>query len=201
MKGFFKKKKKAASKKKARVVEAVNLPVLHITDILLVETGNLLASFAATKRSEGIVYWFGLELEEISVVTSLIVPNADTSWGCISTSPEANAEVLSLIVGTPLVLLGQAHSHPGNKVRHSDIDNRQTFARFEGAISVVVPYFAKKGVKLRRCGIHRHTGGSFEIISPKQLAKHIVVIPGKADLRRSLKSVAESENTKEKSHQ
>ncbi len=201
MKRFFRKKKKIASKKKVQIIKEANLPVLHITDTLLLETENLLASFAATEGSEGIVYWFGLELEEISVVTSLIVPDADTSWGCISTSPEANAEALSLIIGTPLVLLGQAHSHPRNKVRHSDIDNRQTFARFEGAISVVVPYFAKKGVNLRRCGIHRHTGGSFEVISSKQLAKHIIVIPGKADLRRSSALITKLENTEENLHQ
>lgn len=195
MKKRFGKNKRATKKTASQINrEVASLPVLHITDTLLQETGKLLASFAENKRSEGVVYWFGLELGETSVVTSLIVPDADTSWGCISTSPEANAEALNLIIGTPLVLLGQAHSHPGNKVRHSDVDNRQTFASFEGAISVVVPYFAKKGVNLRRCGIHRHAGGSFKVISPKRLEKHIVVIPGKADLRRSSKRIAESEN-------
>lgn len=184
MKRFFRKNKHNTLAETPKPVEEKSLPVLHITDALLFETGNLLASFAEKKRSEGIVYWFGLELDDVSVVTSLIVPEADTSWGCIRTSPEANAEVLNLIVGTPLVLLGQAHSHPSNKVRHSDIDDRQTFASFEGAISVVVPYFGKKGINLRRCGIHRHTGGSFKVISPKQIEKHILVIPGKADLRR-----------------
>jgi proteasome lid subunit RPN8/RPN11 len=198
MKKLLRRNKKAADDKNSQTREEANLPVLHITDALLAETGNLLASFAEKKRSEGVVYWFGLELEEISVVTSLIVPDADTSWGCILTSPEANAEVLSLIVGTPLVLLGQVHSHPGNKVRHSDIDNRQTFASFEGAISVVIPYFGKKGINLRRCGIHRHIGGGFKVISHKQLEKHIVVIPGKADLRRNSEPITELENTEEK---
>ena len=161
-----------------------SLPVLHITDTLLAETGRLIASFAADRDSEGVVYWFGFELGDKSVVTTLIVPDADTSHGCISTSPEVNAEVLSRIVGTPLALLGQAHSHPGNKVRHSWVDDRDTFARFDGAISVVVPYFARRGINLRRCGVHRHLGGAFHLVNNKQLDRHIVVIPGHADLRR-----------------
>lgn len=87
-----------------------SLPVLYITDTLLAETGRLIASFAAHRDSEGVVYWFGFEFGDKSVVTTLIVPDADTTHGCISTSPEVNAEVLSHIVGTPLALLGQARA-------------------------------------------------------------------------------------------
>lgn len=69
-------------------------------------------------------------------------------------------------------------------MRHSWIDDRDTFARFDGAISVVVPYFARRGINLRRCGVHRHVGGAFNLVNNKQLDKRIVVIPGHADLRR-----------------
>jgi hypothetical protein len=159
------------------------LPVVHISDTLLSETGRLIASFAEGRDSEGLVYWFGFEFGDKVVVTTLIVPNADTTYGCISTTPEANGEALGVIVGTPLVLLGQAHSHPGNGVRHSPFDDRETFARFDGAISVVIPYYARRGVNLHRCGVHRHISGAFQLINNKQLDEHIVVVPGQADLR------------------
>lgn len=160
-------------------------PVLYVTDTLLTETGNLIESFACERESEGIVYWFGFEFGSKSIVTTLIVPDADTSRGDIVTSPEANAEALGVIVGTPLVLLGQVHSHPGRGVRHSSTDDRETFARFEHAISIVVPYFARHGIDLRRCGVHRHTNGVFELVSHKELERHVIVIPGHADLRRA----------------
>lgn len=163
--------------------ECPPLSVIYITDVLLGATGELLASFACDHDSEGIVYWFGLELGLRSVVTTLVVPNADTSMGCIATSPEANAEALSVIIGTPLVLLGQAHSHPRNKVRHSWFDNQYTFARFDGAISVVVPYFARRGINLRRCGVHRHIDGAYRLVKSTELYKNLVVIPGRADFR------------------
>lgn len=162
------------------------LPVLHITDTLLYETGRLISSFAEDRDSEGVVYWFGLEIGDKAVVTTLIVPDADTSRGCISTTPEVNAEALSVIVGTPLVLLGQAHSHPGTGVRHSPVDDSETFARFEGAISIVVPHYARRGVNLHHCGVHRHIEGTFQLINNKQLDEHIVVVPGRADLRRRM---------------
>lgn len=171
----------------ARHAEGLPLTTIYITDTLLESTGQLLASFARDRESEGIVYWFGFEFGRQSIVTTLVVPDAETSLGCISTSPEVNAQALSLVVGTPLILIGQAHSHPSHRVRHSWVDDHQTFARFDGAISIVVPYFARRGVNLYRCGVHRHIDGSFKVIKRADLNHHLVVIPGKADFRCAIK--------------
>jgi hypothetical protein len=156
----------------------------YISDTLLVRTADLLASFAKPDRSEGIVYWFGFSHELRSVVTTLIVPNAESNGGCISTSSRANAEAVMSVFGTPLVLIGQAHSHPGMEVGHSDVDDRQTFPRFEGAISVVVPHFAKKGIQLEACGVHRFIEGKYRVLKEKDVSDHLVVVPGERDFRR-----------------
>ena len=159
-----------------------NLPVIYISDQLAQQTADLLDSFALCTPSEGVVYWFGLEFGDRAVVTTLAVPDADTTGGTISTSAESNADVVSRMVDTPLVYLGQAHSHPGWRVTHSSVDDRETFARFDGAISVVVPWFGRYGFKLEQCGIHRHMGGHFcAIQDPKN---HLRLIPGTIDLRR-----------------
>jgi len=160
------------------------MPEVLITRTLLDRTAELLASFAEQRQAEGVVYWFGIEFGASAVVTTLVVPNADTRWGCVRTSPEANAEALSAIVGTPLVLIGQAHSHPANGVRHSRVDDQETFARFDGAVSVVVPYFGRRGLNLRRCGVHRHGGGEFSVVPPSQVEQHIRVLPGEEDFRQ-----------------
>lgn len=161
-----------------------DLSTIYISDQLLERSADLLASFAFPEPSEGIVYLFGLHLDHRSVVTTLMVPNADTHWGCISTSANANAEVLRSIVGTPLVLIGQVHSHPGRWVRHSDVDDRQTFPRFDGAISVVVPHFARRGLDLRRCGVHRFVDGVYRKLRTREVHQHLVVIPAERDFRK-----------------
>jgi hypothetical protein len=165
---------------------SASLPVVFVTQTLLDRTGEILASFAESRKSEGVVYWFGFEWGSNSIVTTLVVPNADTKWGCVSTTPEANAEALCVVIRTPLMLLGQAHSHPAHRVRHSPIDDRETFARFDGAISIVVPFFGQRGVKLRRCGVHRHIDGAFRVIQPSKIDDHVRVLPGEADLRQKL---------------
>lgn len=160
-------------------------PVVYIAEPLLALTGAILVSFAdRADDSEGIVYWFGLELGERAVVTSLVVPDADTSFGDVVTSPAANAEALGAIVATPLVLLGQAHSHPRGNVRHSTVDDRETFAQFPGALSVVVPCFGRRGVELGNCGVHRHLDGRYRRIASSKVAAHLRVLPGLRDYRR-----------------
>jgi len=161
-----------------------NHPVVYIPAALLVQTGDLLASFAVDRPAEGVVYWFGLEFQGSAIVTTLVVPDADTSAGHVRTSAAANAEALGTVVGTPLVLLGQAHSHPRANVRHSVVDDRETFAQFPGALSVVVPFFGRQGVEFLQCGVHRHLRGKYELIRPAEVDQHLQVLPGIVDLRR-----------------
>lgn len=163
---------------------------VYITDVLWERSRRLLNSFAAvgSEATEGIVYWFGFETADVGIVTTLLVPDATASWGCISTSAEANAEVLMSVVGTPLVLIGQAHSHPGSDVSHSPIDDRQTFPRFDGAISVVVPHFARNVVGLQECGVHRFVDGAYKNVPPSENEDHLVVLLGERNFRKQSKS-------------
>jgi len=158
-------------------------PVIYIGETLLLQTGELLASFAETRPSEGVVYWFGLELGKRATVTTLVVPNARTTEGSVETSAAANAEAQRAIIGTPLVLLGQAHSHATWHVEHSVVDDEKTFARFDGALSLVVPYYARYGLDLDSCGLYRHVGGAFRKVPHASYCEHLVVLPGIRDYR------------------
>jgi hypothetical protein len=161
------------------------LPLIYITQTSLMETARALAGFAKGVDSEGVVYWFGVQAGEREVVTTLVVPDADTSRGHVRTSAAANAEAMSVMVNTPLVLLGQAHSHPSKNVDHSPTDDRDTFAQFPGALSVVVPFFGRRGLNLDQCGIYRHFDGKYHRIRRASVDHHIRVIPGFADFRNA----------------
>lgn len=156
-------------------------PIVHITHELAQQTASLLNSFALQRPSEGVVYWFGIESADKSVVTTLIVPDADTRDGCVHTSVESNAAAVGAIVGTPLVFIGQAHSHPGRHVSHSIVDDEESFARFDGSISVVVPWFGRYGLRISDCAVHRHTDGRF--VRVRDIAAHLRILPGLVDLR------------------
>ena len=160
-----------------------DMPIVYVTDTILNQTARFLASFAEVVDAEGIVYWFGVESGLKAIVTTVIVPAADTRRGNIVTSPAANADAVRVTVDTPLVLVGQVHSHPSRYVDHSGVDDRDTFAQFPGAFSVVVPHFARRGVDLAACGVHRHLEGRFRRLGNEDLDAHLRVLPGSVDLR------------------
>jgi hypothetical protein len=157
------------------------LPLVYISEDLAQRTASLLDSFAQCRPSEGVVYWFGIDEGHAAVVTTLIVPDADTTDGVIRTSASANADAIGVIVGSSLVYLGQAHSHPGANVGHSHVDDRETFARCDGILSIVVPWFGRYGFNLAECGVHRHIDGRFRRVN--NVDAHIRTVPGLTDLR------------------
>lgn len=155
-------------------------PVVYITDELARRTAALLGSFASRRPSEGVVYWFGIEAPLAAAITTLIVPDADTRDGSVRTSVHANAKAIAVITDTPLVYLSQAHSHPGRNVSHSYVDDHETFATFDGAISVVVPWFGRYGVKIQECAFYRHLDGKF-----RQIEDVGIPLSNSSSLRRS----------------
>ena len=163
--------------------------LVYIPASLLEATGQLLASFAVERPSEGVVYWFGFETPMHAIITSLVVPDADTQHGNVVTSAAANAEALSAIVDTPLVLIGQAHSHPGASVQHSRVDDRDTFAQSPGALSVVVPRFCQTSDRAGPVELRAYTRHVSEYryvrIPAQQISLHLRVLPGIVDFRRA----------------
>ena len=161
----------------------MTLPIILLPELLLEKTWRLLRSFCRQTDNEGVVYWFGVEQGDSGVVTTLIVPDAETSRGRIRTSAAANAEVVEATIGTPLILLGQAHSHPGRMVQHSVTDDREAFASFPGMLSVVMPHYARGAPDLRKCGIHRILERRFVLLAREEVERHLRLLPSVRDLR------------------
>lgn len=155
----------------------VRLPV----DLAL-RTHALLQTFVDT---EGLVYWAGVSDGRGGTITTLVVPESDAYYARIQTSIVANGEVIDTLSRYGIVLLGQAHSHPpGAPARHSEGDDVLTFSPFEGAISVVVPDFARGDCDPRTWGVHRYLHGAYRFIPAEHRLEHLNVLPTEVDHRR-----------------
>lgn len=73
---------------------------------------------------------------------------------------------LAATLGPNETFVARIHSHPGEAF-HSSTDDRNPVITFEGAISIVVPYF---GLGLRHgldaCAVLRLTGGAWQDLPP-----------------------------------
>lgn len=149
-------------------------------------TAELIASFGyLNDPHEGIAYLAGQPGADWSIVTTVIVPDAQHTRGSYRTSSLSNAQVIKTINDLGLQIIAQVHGHPADWVGHSEEDNRGAFMPFEGFFSIVLPRYGQQGMMpLEKCGIHRFNGRQFVQLTAEDIWRGFSIIPGKIDLRR-----------------
>ncbi|MEQ8719628.1 MAG: hypothetical protein RLO52_22060 [Sandaracinaceae bacterium] len=159
-------------------------PTLHLSQAAVLETERLLRTYGGGDEHEGIVFLGGLETAHGAVGMTALSPRAVTTYGSFSTDTEANTDVVIELARAGLTLVGQVHSHPGRWVDHSDGDDEGALVRFEGYWSLVVPEFAREGMRpLGRCGVHVFRGGEFRRLTPEAVGARLQLVPAAIDLR------------------
>jgi proteasome lid subunit RPN8/RPN11 len=154
------------------------------TGLLDHTTAVLRASGGDQEAHEGIAYWAGHRAGDDAFVTTCIAPAATTTWGSFDTSARANARVVMYLANAGLELIGQVHSHPGRSVEHSDGDDERALMPYEGFLSIVVPYYASRGMRpLTTCGIHVFENSRFRRLGPSDVEARFRVVDDFADLR------------------
>ena len=84
-----------------------------------------------------------------------------------------------------LALLGQVHSHPGAFVDHSAGDNERALMPYDGFLSIVVPYYARRGMQpLTVCGVHVFENSRFRRIQDSEIEARFRIVAEFTDLRK-----------------
>jgi hypothetical protein len=151
-------------------------------------TVNILREYGARNPSaEGLVYWSGTIRNNKCLVVSAVAPKVQATRHAINTTHESNAMFVEYIREHKLQYISQVHSHPGEWVDHSDVDNTKAAFRSEGLVSIVVPSFGKIGMlPFTKCGVHRYMKGNFSRLGNSYIKKHFKLI-GDASIKPLLK--------------
>jgi hypothetical protein len=153
-------------------------PVVIIPDYIRSATEAYLHRESTNKWSEAVAYWAGSKSVTEHVVTTLLLPKAQTSWGSFEVSRTANAEVVSVLSKSKLKLIAQVHTHPGEWVEHSQGDEVGATMAHENFLSIVVPTYGVGGMRaLTECGVHRFENGAFRQLGPEEVAATMWWIP------------------------
>lgn len=127
-----------------------------IPEAVLVETRELLQERGAL-GVEGVVLWVGCVLSaETAEVSLAFMPPQVAYQSSDGLAVEVPQDALSeLIAALPddVFVLARVHSHPGEPF-HSPLDDTNMLIAHEGAVSVVVPDFARDPINLERCSVN-----------------------------------------------
>jgi len=154
---------------------------------LIEKTRAALVSFAlaglADGGHEGIVFWAGLQAKELTAFSTVIVPEADHSYGRVHVTEAAYGRAVQAAKNAGLALLAQAHSHPGSDTRHSDGDDTLVILPYEGMLSVVVPRFGVGWTGIATAAVHQFQDGRWVLCNPASVRRRFRVSEAFLDAR------------------
>lgn len=128
---------------------------------------------------EAMVLWLGTVASETSAeVLGVQIPEQVAYRSALGLAVEIRREGLSRLIATlppGIFVLARVHSHAGAAF-HSEIDNQNMVISHQGAISIVVPDFARAPLDLRRCSVNelRHEHGWREL-SPEEVERRFTI--------------------------
>ncbi|MEA2372640.1 MAG: hypothetical protein QOH12_3034 [Solirubrobacteraceae bacterium] len=140
---------------------------LDVPAEVLTETQELLRE-AGTEGLESTVLWLGrLVTSAVAEVLVVVRPRQVAYRTHEGVGVEVPEDALfELIAALPdgIVVLARVHTHPGTAY-HSEVDDTNMLIAHDGAISIVVPDFARARIDLERCSVNelRHGEGWVEL--------------------------------------
>lgn len=133
---------------------------------------------------EGMALLCGIEWPNITMFMTAIFPAAETRPGFVRCSEQEFARASLAARRFRLGVLAQVHTHPGSVTLHSVGDDDMVRPRYEGMISIVVPHYARFGLRpLHGLGVHQLQDGIWVRIDAASIRERIILVPGGVDLR------------------
>lgn len=105
---------------------------------------------------EGTALWIGKPMGEDFEVIRLFVPDqiatSDSDGASVELTPHAHYTLTDNLLDNEL-FCARIHAHPRNAY-HSATDDANPILTHDGALSIVVPYFAREPIRLDRCAVY-----------------------------------------------
>jgi hypothetical protein len=147
---------------------------------LRIPADGLRATLALLQRAgrlESGLFWYGPRGPDGNgLVQHIAAPRQRMSWGNYHVAPEALAEIVH---GLPdgFAPLGQVHSHPSQRVEHSNYDDKMLSSR--RALSLVFPFYGRpKGAFPLGVGVHEWQIDYWHLLDKDVAARRVIVTEG-----------------------
>lgn len=167
--------------------EKIPAAVLYLPQALLQDTH---AHFLPYWRAgvETACYWFGMEVEQVQIATTLALPRLFQTSGSYQVDSASMRLIAQEMRDQGLVNLAQIHTHPpGCSVWHSRYDDQHAYSTREGALSLIWSGYGL-GVShtLAGIGVHERRNGRWVHLSEEEIAKRMRLVDSLVDHRWEL---------------
>lgn len=127
---------------------------------------------------EQLVLWGGYVLPQGVLLTSLLLPATEATWGWVHVLPAEQPKITSWLRSHGQLLFVEAHTH-GSGLRAtelSDEDRRHPVGRQDGFLTLIVPDYAREGIDFLQAGVWECRALSWSRVSPDEVCARLHVI-------------------------
>lgn len=160
------------------ITEAEGRSSYRVPAEVLVSSRDLLAEIGVEGFEAVVVWvgrWSGPSLGEVEAVwrPGQVCRRSEHGVG-VEVPGEAISALISAL-GPDMLVLARVHTHPGCAY-HSEVDDGNMLVAHQGAISIVIPDFARDPIELARCSVNelRHGEGWTELTAEEVTARFTV---------------------------
>jgi hypothetical protein len=154
-----------------------HLQRFHVPTTVVTETMEFLAAMGKT-GCEGLALWVGSIDGSDGFVTQVVAPQQTPIRSedglAVYVGPEALHDLNVWLHQHQRRLLAQVHSH-GEHAYHSPTDDQYSIVTTVGAVSIVIPGFARDPFDLRTCSVHRLTSDGWVTLRQNEAAGMLVL--------------------------
>jgi hypothetical protein len=133
---------------------------------------------------EQVCYLDGFRCGDQAIVTTITLPNAELHSTHFHVSPECMSQAGKHFRALGMVRIAQVHTHPDSWVGHSAWDDAHAYSQMPGAVSIVLPHFARRRPNLSDAGLHLRTSADWTEIPSHEAGQFIRIVPALFDFRQ-----------------
>ena len=154
--------------------------VMHLVPQRVLDESREFFRDRGAHRYEGTALWVGKPRATDVEIVRLFVPEqvaeSDEYGASVDLTPHEHYTLTDQLVDDERFYV-RIHAHP-REAYHSPRDDANAILTHEGALSVVVPYFARDPIDLQRCAVYRYERrwGWFRL-DPEGIQSVFTVVP------------------------
>ncbi len=107
------------------------------------------------QRLEQLVLWAGTPTPCGVVITALLLPKTEATWGWVHVLPTEQPRIVDWLRRCGQLLFAESHTHGDGPcaTELSDEDRRHPAGRQNGFLTIIVPGYARNGIDFRHAGV------------------------------------------------
>lgn len=104
---------------------------------------------------EQLVLWAGIPTLQGVVITALLLPKTEATWGWVHVLPTEQPRIVDWLRGHRQLLFIEAHTHGDGPwaTEMSEEDRRHPAGRQNGFLTIIIPGYARDGVDFSSAGV------------------------------------------------